>query len=196
MVWYNEDFKDYNCKPTLPFSFPLIYKNILQGISLSFSLCPYISLLKARFISPIVQVGRLIGFLYYGELSVDWASDSEPTNGEVHKDWTAERAPGLWVHMQWGEMDAGWDKDMLLQREEKQERGRVKSNKSYYMTSMFVFFTWREKVESFCWRWSSLLISKHLKLWQHNHTSLFSHQISRTLAQVEKSPNLDGKICN
>lgn len=33
-------------------------------------------------------------------------------------------------------MDAGWDKDMLLQGKAKQERGRVKSNKSRYMTSM------------------------------------------------------------
>lgn len=149
MVWYNENLKDYNCKPTLPFSFPLKYKNILRGISLSFFLCLYISLLKARFISPIVQVGRLIGFLYYGELSVDWASDSETTNGEVHEDWTAESAPGLWVHMQWGEMDAGWDKDMLLQREEKQARGRVKSNKSYYMTSMLFFSGKRRRLSHF-----------------------------------------------
>lgn len=38
-----------------------------------------------------MQVGRLIGFLFYVELSVDSASDSEERNGEVRGDGPPER---------------------------------------------------------------------------------------------------------
>lgn len=66
-----------------------------------------------------MQVGRLIGFLFYGELSVDSASDSEKRNGEVHEDGTSEtkRDGDLWLLME-GRRDeppgvTGWDEDTL-----------------------------------------------------------------------------------
>lgn len=60
--------------------------------------------IKAGFISPIVQVGRVIGFLFYGVLSVDSVSDSEKRNGEVHEEGTPERmgARDLWLHGEGG----------------------------------------------------------------------------------------------
>lgn len=112
--------------PFLFFAQPLKYNDVLQDLSLSFSLCLAIFLQKARFISPVVQVGRLIGFLFYVELSVDSASDSEKRNGEVRGDGPpgrkgdGRRTPG-------GGMNAGvsgWDKHTLLLREEKSERER------------------------------------------------------------------------
>lgn len=67
---------------------PLKYNNILKDLSSSLPLWP----VKTRFISLIVQDGGLIGFLFYVELSVDSASDSEEKRkGEVCKDVSSER---------------------------------------------------------------------------------------------------------
>lgn len=57
-----------------------------------------------------MQVGRLIGILFYGELSADSACDSEKRNGEVHEDGTPERKRDrdLWLHVEGGGTNAGW----------------------------------------------------------------------------------------
>lgn len=57
---------------------------------------------------------------------MDSVSDSEKRNGEVHEDGTPERKGDrdLWLHMEGGGMNTGWEKDILSQREE--ERKRVK----------------------------------------------------------------------
>ncbi len=76
-----------------------------------------------------MQVGRLIGFLFYGELSVDSASDSEKRNGEVHEDGTSEtKGDGdLWLLMEGGGGTsppgvAGWDEDTLSPQERRREK--------------------------------------------------------------------------
>lgn len=51
-----------------------------------------------------MQVGGLIGFLFYGELSVDSASDSEKRNGKEAEDEAPERKDDrdLWLSVEGG----------------------------------------------------------------------------------------------
>lgn len=61
-----------------------------------------------------MQVGGLIGFLFYGELSVDSASDSEKRNGKEAEDEAPERKDDrdLWLSVEGGGMEGrreeGW----------------------------------------------------------------------------------------
>lgn len=81
-----------------------------------------------------MQVGGLIGFLFYGELSVDSASDSEKRNGKEAEDEAPERKDDrdLWLSVEGGGTEgrreegrreegrrpgsAGWDEDTTTER--------------------------------------------------------------------------------
>lgn len=78
-----------------------------------------------------MQVGGLIGFLFYGELSVDSASDSEKRNGKEAEDEAPERKDDrdLWLSVEGGGRrdggrreegrrpgSAGWDEDTTTER--------------------------------------------------------------------------------
>lgn len=85
-----------------------------------------------------MQVGGLIGFLFYGELSVDSASDSEKRNGKEAEDEAPERKDNrdLWLSVEGGGTEgrregggtegggmegrrpgsAGWDEDTTTER--------------------------------------------------------------------------------
>lgn len=78
-----------------------------------------------------MQVGGLIGFLFYGELSVDSASDSEKRNGKEAEDEAPERKDNrdLWLSVEGGGRrdggrreegrrpgSAGWDEDTTTER--------------------------------------------------------------------------------
>lgn len=56
-----------------------------------------------------MQVGGLIGFVFYGELSVDSASDSEKRNGEEDEDGAPERKGDrdLWLSEEGGGREEG-----------------------------------------------------------------------------------------
>ncbi|CAJ1063522.1 Hypothetical predicted protein [Xyrichtys novacula] len=64
----------------------------------------------AGFISPIVQLGRMIGFLFYGVLSVDSAPDSRKKNEAVSEDGTPERKSDRDLRLHGDEVrrNAGW----------------------------------------------------------------------------------------
>lgn len=76
-----------------------------------------------------MQVGGLIGFLFYGELSVDSASDSEKRNGKEAEDEAPERKDDrdLWLSVEGGGRrdrgtegrrpgSPGWDEDTTTER--------------------------------------------------------------------------------